>query len=237
MSGKLEKLRIKSFDNETYSGTPKGEYEVLFNPEKIIKKYEIEYEESQAQGTTAAPLRFKSIKPQEFDLEIIFDSTIVGYKKKTTNPSGPNQITEEEVEDVNSQVIRFKEVVFEYDGEAHDTPYLTITWGTFLFKGRMTGLDITYTLFKPDGTPIRAKANAKFKGSLDDEYRAQEAGDSSPDLTHIRIVQEGDTLPLMTYRIYGNPAYYLQVAEVNQLDDFRDLQAGETLIFPPLDKT
>ncbi|MGR9053652.1 MAG: LysM peptidoglycan-binding domain-containing protein, partial [Gammaproteobacteria bacterium] len=59
---------------------------------------------------------------------------------------------------------------------------------------------------------------------------------SSPDLTHARMVLAGDTLPLMTERIYGTSKYYLRIAQINGLDDFRNLKPGSMLVFPPLEK-
>lgn len=53
-------------------------------------------------------------------------------------------------------------------------------------------------------------------------------------MTHIRKVTAGDSLPLMTHRIYGDPNYYLQVAKVNGLVNFRRLASNLDLRFPPL---
>jgi len=57
---------------------------------------------------------------------------------------------------------------------------------------------------------------------------------SSPDLTHSRIVKNGDTLPLLSKEIYGSSSHYLWIAQQNQLDDFRNLTPGHRLFFPPL---
>ena len=66
--------------------------------------------------------------------------------------------------------------------------------------------------------------------------RAAREKKSSPDLTHERVVKEGDNLPLMTYRIYGDPKYYLEVARVNGLTNFRKLTPGQKIVFPPIEK-
>jgi nucleoid-associated protein YgaU len=77
---------------------------------------------------------------------------------------------------------------------------------------------------------------AKFKGFVEDNLRVARENNSSPDLTHVRMVKEGDTLPLMTYRIYGDPKYYLEVAKANKINNFRKLKTGDIIIFPPLTK-
>jgi len=77
----------------------------------------------------------------------------------------------------------------------------------------------------------------KFKSSIEEEKRASRENNSSPDLTHVRKVKAGDTLPLMCYRIYGDPKYYIQVAKVNGINNFRKLTAGTDIFFPPISKT
>jgi nucleoid-associated protein YgaU len=97
-------------------------------------------------------------------------------------------------------------------------------------------MDITFKLFSPDGKPLRATANAKFTGFIEDNLRTAIENNSSPDLTHVRIVTEGDTLPLMTHRIYGDSKYYLEVAKANRISNFRKLRVGQQIFFPPIEK-
>ena len=130
----------------------------------------------------------------------------------------------------------FKKAVFDYNGDQHKPNYLVISWGALLFKGILTDLSIEYKLFKSDGTPLRAVAKVKFISHIEAEKRAAAENNQSPDLTHVRMVKEGDTLPLMTHRIYGDPKYYLEVAKVNNLSNFRSLTPGTKLYFPPLAK-
>ena len=98
----------------------------------------------------------------------------------------------------------------------------------------MKSADITYTLFKSDGYPLRAKVKATFSENIEDTLRTAKEGKKSPDFTHQRIVKDGDTLPLMTYRIYGDDSYYLEVARINGLTNFRKLETGTIIQFPPL---
>ena len=84
---------------------------------------------------------------------------------------------------------------------------------------------------------MRATAKVTFKSSIEEEKRAAKEDRQSADLTHIRRVGAGDTLPLMCYRIYGDPKYYLEVAAINGLGDFRSLVPGTEIRFPPIDKT
>ena len=239
--GKLEKLRIIPCEEANYADLTidhPDAYEVMLNPETVTEKYEVKYTETTPPGSTSAELKFDKILPQTFDLNLVFDSTGI---LTDDNSLGTNLLSVEEPESVPDQITRFKSVVLKYVGEVHQPRYIALVWGATdedkLFKGRMTNLEINYTLFKPDGTPIRAKAKATFKESITIEDQNNEKKDNSPDLTHVRTVKEGDTLPLMTHRIYGDPKYYLEVARVNGLKNFRNLEVGSKIVFPPIDKS
>jgi nucleoid-associated protein YgaU len=75
-----------------------------------------------------------------------------------------------------------------------------------------------------------------FKEFKEEDLRVAEENNASPDLTHVRVVKDGDSLPLMCYRIYGDARYYMDVARTNGLVNFRSLTPGTKLVFPPFDK-
>ncbi len=237
MSGELIKLNIKAFSDEQFSDEiADGEFKTLLNPEKYSYKYQIEQNEDQAPGTSAAAPRFNRALPEDLELEFVFDRTgvITDYGAPGT---ADDKTYKDEGRGVIDDVEQFKKVVFDYNGEEHRPNYLIISWGTLLFKGTLAEMDLTFKLFKPDGTPLRAAARAKFKGFVEDNLRVAMENNSSPDLTHVREVKEGDTLPLMTYRIYGDSKYYLEVAKANNLLNFRKLKTGQRLFFPPIEKS
>lgn len=223
-TGKLEKMQIIAYSNADLSEDARvGEpFVAMINPESYALDYKVEYNEGQGQGTSASQQRFTVKKPEELTFEFLFDNTgIIDGKPR-------NNITDE----VNT----FRDLLVKYEGNAHEPKHFKLVWGDVLFKGRCTALNITYKLFNPDGTPIRALCKVSFKGSLEENLRAAKERRSSPDLTHYRKVKKGDTLPLLCYRIYGDSKYYMQVAAVNKLNNFRNIREGEDLFFPPVAK-
>lgn len=236
MSGELTKLKIKAFSDEQFSEeVADGEFRTLLNPETYMFKYKIEQNDDQASGTSASAPRFNRALPEDLELEFVFDRTgvLTDYGAAGTND---DKTFKDEGRGVIDDVEHFKKVVFDYNGEEHKPNYLIISWGTLLFKGSLAEMDITFKLFKPDGTPLRAVAKAKFKGFVEDNLRVAMENNSSSDLTHVREVKEGDTLPLMTYLIYGDSKYYLEVAKANRITNFRKLQVGRRIFFPPIEK-
>lgn len=217
-NGELVKFKIEAFREEDYSGSPVDTFEVMFNPNNYARKYEVEYHERQGAGDTGSPQVYGKIKPQEYNFEFLFDGT----------GAAADQV------DVHEKIKHFLEVTGKNDGDIHRPRYLKLTWGKLLVKCVLKSAEISYVLFKPDGSPLRAKLRALFSENIEDTLRVAEEGNNSPDLTHVRTVQEGDTLPLMAHRIYGDPGYYLQIAEINELKNYRRLETGQRLFFPPL---
>ncbi|WP_428667708.1 CIS tube protein [Runella sp.] len=233
MAGKLEKMLILAFkDSKEAESGGKDQadafFETLINPESYTLDYKLKFSESQGQGTSGKQLKYEYTEPEEITFEFLFDNTgIIDGKPRP---------------DVAEDLQRFREVLIDYKGDAHEPRHFKLVWGAGLsnkgiFKGRVTEVSITYKLFSPDGKPLRAVAKVKFKASIEEMKRAAKENKQSPDLTHLRTVKAGDTLPLLCYRIYGDSKYYLQVARINQLSNFRRLIPGQQLVFPPIEKT
>ncbi|WP_132056074.1 CIS tube protein [Pseudocnuella soli] len=227
--GELKKVKIYAYTNidmaDSHLAQVEGianPYTALINPETYTVDIKYEFQNSQGQGTTGGQQQFKVKYPEEMSFDFLFDNTgIIDGKPKP---------------DIADDIAQFKKFLMDYDGNIHEPRFFKLVWGTDLFKGRCSGLNIAYKLFNPDGAPIRALCKVTLKEATEEERRVLEQHDRSPDLTHYRVVKKGDTLPWMCYNIYGDPRYYLQVAAANQLSNFRNLVVGDELFFPPVEK-
>lgn len=229
----LTKVKIEAFNKNDFTGKI-GEFELPINPEQFTQSFKVENDRSQAQGSQGNDPKFKYTRPEELKLDFTLDGTGVVPVK-----ANPGEFHRNFLE----QLQAFLNVVYTMDGETHRPNFLRLLWGNFSFNNRngfdcvLSDLQINYTLFAPDGTPLRAKLSATFLSYTELERRLREENRRSPDVTHMRKVMAEDTLPLMTYRIYNDPAYYLQVAKANGLVNFRHLATNTDLRFPPLEKT
>jgi hypothetical protein len=224
----VEKVEITAYNNQDLAESHKvsdagvNPFIALINPETYALDYKVEFTEGQGHGTSAAQQRFNFKKPDEMSFEFLFDNTgIIDNKPK------PH---------IRDDIENFKKLLLEFDSESHEPRHFKIVWGPFMFKGRCSALTITYKLFNADGFPIRAVCKTTFKGSIDETLRVATENRHSPDITHYRIVKSGETLPWLCYLVYGDSKYYLQIASVNDLTDFRNLQQGQELFFPPIVK-
>ena len=219
----MEKLKIIAH-NDPEMQTQVGEFILPVNPEQYAQKFQVKYDGKVAPGATGVASPFKSSAPEELRLDFTFDGTdtIYGYVHKGKT--------------VTVQIQEFKDVVYVLDGEIHQPRFLKVFGTNINFPCILSDLQITYTLFKPDGTPLRAKISATFMNFKEVHRRVSEENKNSPDLTHIRPVNDGDKLALMAFRIYKDTKYYLEVAKVNGLTNFRQLRTGQDVIFPPIEK-
>jgi len=223
VSGGLNKLKITAYSDGDFKKQVGDPFLVTINPQKYSHGYKIKYTDPQAQGSSGGSPNFNKVPSESVSFELVFDGT--GVVPPPTPSAAP---------DVGKQVDAFKALIFGYDGQIHSTKFLVLAWGTLLFKCRMTELKLDYTLFKPDGAPLRATATASFVGYNDEAELALQANKSSPDLSHLVTVKAGDTLPLLCWDVYGTSAYYVQVARANGLSGFRYIPPGTRLLFPPL---
>lgn len=234
MSGKLEKLIIEPFTDADCENPKEGveSYTALINPDQIVMDTKVEYETPESGGGSGDQQIFAGIKSPKFNLKLLFDST--GTLLTNGTASAGASPKREKPKAVHDQIEAFRKVTNYFHGEEHEPSYVRITWGGVIFKGRLETLKITYTLFSPAGLPIRATGDAGFIGSLDPHTKSKKDNKQSPDLTHVRVVKKGETLPLMCDRIYRDSSRYLEVARVNKLSNYRKLQPGQKLFFPPI---
>jgi hypothetical protein len=203
------------------TGFPVGiPFLAMFNPEQIAIKEGVCWTASIAHGSAGSDLHYDKTLPRTFTLELTVDGTGVN----TNGAKIP----------VTAQVALFRAATTGVKGMLHKPAFLLVQYGLFICTCVLNTSTVTYTMFDLAGLPIRAKISADFTERVVPTLSNILGMLSSPDLTHHVMVKEGDTLPLMTYQVYNNQDYYLQVARVNKLKNFRKLKAGETLVFPPI---
>jgi hypothetical protein len=219
-TGNLSKLQIISYKDDRFQQKDQS-ISVPVNPDKYSRSIKIEYNQEQEQGTQGNNPPYTKTPPEELQFEFLYDGTGVVAGSKN----------------IQESIETLKKTVYKIEGDIHRPNFLKLLWGDLSFNCVLKELKIDYTLFKPDGTPLRAMVSATFMHVVDEKRRSAEQGKNSPDLTHVRYVKEGDTLPLMSHKIYGDASLYIQVARYNRLTTFRNLKPNMAIVFPPIDKT
>lgn len=217
----MDKLSIESL-------TTGKKFTAMLNPENFTITYSNQSGDCEKESETTTASGKKQNKKiieltQTFTFTLILDGT---GAIPTGNEWSPTFVQE--------QLELLQSMLVDYKGDIHATDLLIIQWGDYFFQGQITSLSITCNLFDDKGNPLRASIPLTFKAYQEWEDALEDYKDKSPDLTHIRTVQAGDTLPLMCYKIYKDASYYVQVAKSNQLNSIMDIKPGQRLYFPPL---
>ena len=229
-TGQLIKVLIHAYEDEAFqtkSGLSPNPISLPVNPESFTQNFKIALNQQQGQGNQSTNSDYKGTKPEELKFDFIFDgtNTIEGYKYNGDDHS------------VKAQLDIFMNTVYNMNGEIHRPHFLQVQWGEFMFPCILSNLDLNYTLFQPNGDPLRIKVNATFLNYVAQKERVAREKRRSPDLTHVRLVKGGDRLDLMTSKIYKDSQFVTQIAKANGLTTFRKIKPGIELVFPPLDKT
>ena len=114
-------------------------------------------------------------------------------------------------------------------------PYVTFKWGGNKqlddFWGFLKQVQVNYTVFRRDGTPVQAKVDITIEGEqepLEGQNPTSHAANSRK--THTVI--EGETIQSVAYNELGRPTYWRAIAELNGIDDPLRLPSGTILLIP-----
>ena len=228
---KLEKMRIEAYKKVGRSIADKAtpaRLELMFNPASFDEEHALNYQGATRRSinSSATPAKYTYTPPVKLKLVFVLDGTGVDHYFKFQHLRAGAS--------VSKQIETFKKLCWHMNGATHEPHFLILRWGRLAINCRLEKLGITYKLFDKGGDPLRAELAVEFLRDDSAATIARAEGKSSPDLTHVRIVKSGDTLPLLCKEIYGSSMHYLQVARDNALDDFRSLTPGQRLSFPPL---
>jgi len=190
-----------------------------FNPKEYSIQKSAEWKRSNTKGAKQASVpEFTGSQPRSLSLELFFDAT------------------DSKTGDVSKQV----EALFEclvplpstLSKQKPSPPFVRFCWGDKVhFTAYLKSVNAKYTLFRPDGTPIRATASVTLEEIPSD---AGKQNPTSGGLASLRghTVVAGDSLASIAYREYGAPAHWRALAEANGIDDPLRLRPGARLLVP-----
>lgn len=217
-------IQACSLDSNGSPTADGSKFETMINPESYKKEHAINYNKDKVLGKLAPELKFNNYNEEKISFDFVIDGT--GVSDAINMVSSPRAVKE--------QIKDLKDIAYTYDGSMHQPKPVKLSWGPMSFFGRLTSMGVNYTLFKPDGSPLRAKVNLAFSEYVNRVEESKRASRSSPDLSHTRVVKAGDTLPLLCHEIYRDSSLYPYIARANNLTDFRNMAPGTRLSFPPI---
>ncbi len=126
----------------------------------------------------------------------------------------------------------------EEDSDPPQPPQCKFEWGDFTdsdflsFKAVVSNLQVNYTYFLANGTPIRADVDITFKEP--DDVTGGTNPTSRSEARKVWTVVQGQTLDWIAFKEYGDASAWRHIARANNLLNPRALRPGTVLRLPPL---
>jgi hypothetical protein len=193
-----------------------------FNPTEYSLSKSNEWKYEPVTGTSFTEPEFSGGQPRQLELSLLFDQSFPPYSL-TVRAATAALMDAMEVPDGTSG-----------GSPTSVPPFITFQWGALLFKGACTSLTCAYKLFRPDGEPIRADVKLTLKQAAE-TVRGQNPTTRAQAGSSMHTVQDGDTLPSISYGAYGDATKWRLIAEHNGVDNPLHLRRGTTLALPALE--
>lgn len=224
----MKKATLKLYDSQpSGSGAKPGDYrdsvDFQFNPKEVTIQKGATWERKPAQSAaTAAPAAFTGPGPCKLTVEMFFDAT------ETTDGS-----VVPAVEGLFACCVPTKESL---SAKKPSPPLVVLQWGTVSsFPAFVTSVSAKYTLFRGDGTPIRALCSVSME-EMPGDPPGQNPTSGSREVRRVHRMVTGDSLSSVAFAEYGDPTRWRALAAFNDIDDPMRLRTGAVLLLPSLEE-
>jgi hypothetical protein len=210
-------------------------YQVQYNPTELSFDKQVQLAEIGIPGLDAPLQQFIRGQAEKLTVELFYDTTEDG------TGAGAKSVTTET--DKIFQLIRS-------NPERHAPPIVTFFWGKHFpgdsleeemgnqrrtsFTGLIESLRQKFTLFSPQGVPLRATLSLVLREYRTLEQQLRELKPGSPDRTHSHVLRGGETLSAVAAALWDRPEEWRRIADENGIDDPRRLVPGTFLTIPVL---
>jgi hypothetical protein len=192
----------------------------MFNPFEYAVSKTNTYKEERQNRSDVPSFEFEKAGPQTLQLSLVFD----------TFESG------DDVSLKTKKLWKLMESKTRRSGNRNrkvPPPEVAFEWGVFRFVAVITQMTQKFTLFKSDGTPVRATVEVTFTQHKDlNDYPNQNPTSGGGDIERVWQVIAGDRIDTIAHEVYGDATRWRTIAEYNQLDNPLQLRSGQQLIIP-----
>ena len=195
-----------------------AEIEFQFNPKQVSITKTASWQPATSKRPSAA--EFKSLGACTMTLEMFLDATgtrDAGVVKAVEKLFACCSPTSESME-----------------GENPSPPLVVLKWGPVSsFQAYITSVSAVYSLFSPEGMPIRATCTLSLT-EMPGGLPGQNPTSGSDAVRRVHRMVAGDTLASVAYGEYGDPARWRSLAAWNGVDDPMRVPVGAVLLLPTL---
>ena len=210
-------------------------YDVQFNPTELTFDKQTQLAEIGIPGLDAPLQQFIRGSAEKLTLELFCDSTDDGIG------IGAKSVTRET--DKFYQLVKIVPIL-------HAPPVVTFSWNDEFpgnrvdlewgshrrtsFTGVAESVRQRFTMFSPEGVPLRATVTLVLREWRPIEQQLDELNLHSPDRTQSHRLGIGETLSALATRYYERASEWRRIADENEIEDPRRLVAGRVLTVPSI---
>jgi hypothetical protein len=210
-------------------------YDVQFNPTELTFDKQAQLAEIAIPGLDAPLQQFIRGNAEKLTLELFCDTTDQGIGLKAMS--------------VTSETDKFYQLV-KIVPTLHAPPVVTFSWNNEFpgnrvgeswgshrrtsFTGVAESVRQRFTMFSPEGVPLRATVTLVLREWRPIEQQLDELNLHSPDRTQRHRLAAGETLSALAARYYERTSEWRRIADENEIEDPRRLVAGLLLTIPSI---
>lgn len=218
--GNLVPAKIYEVDKKGNPDGGGGSVSCMFNPYEYSVSKSNAYNEKPKNSANTPQGEFFKSGAQTLKLVLLFDT----YEADTDVSLETNKLW---------KFMTSKSQKGDKPNEKIAPPQVAFEWGVFKFVSYITAMTQKFTLFKKDGTPVRASVDITFTQYTDtNDYPNQNPTSGGGPIDRVWRVIAGDRLDLIAAQLYDDASKWRLIAEYNKLTNPLDLRPGMTLRIP-----
>lgn len=200
----------------------------LFNPKEFSVEKSNQYAEVNIPGLSSPVFQFVRGNARSVTMDLFFDT----YEEGTDVRIFTDRITGWDAGSMFSSLPGSAKGLMDIDSELHAPPVCLFVWGAFIFQCIIERASKRFTMFLPEGVPVRATLSVTLKEYREVDEQVKEIAFQSADLTKRWIVKRGDSLWSIAAKEYGDPADWRLIANANNIENPRIMNPGKELVIP-----
>lgn len=201
---------------------------VMYNPEELKLEQGNTFAEVGVPGLGTPPVQYVRGKSRTLSMELFFDSYAAGT----------------DVRSATALIVG----LLDKDPQQLAPPVLLFSMGRLQFQCVLVDAGQRFTMFAPDGTPVRSTLSVRFQEyvRLEVELR-QGLYFGSPTVSAVvnaagavigvsrvvHVISAQDTLSGLAASYLGDPAQWRLIADANHIEDPFGLTVGQSVVIPP----
>lgn len=200
----------------------------LFNPKELSVEKSNQFAEVNIPGLSSPVFQFVRGNARSVTMDLFFDT----YEEGTDVRIFTDRITGWDAGSMFSSLPGVAKGLMDIDSDLHAPPVCLFIWGAFVFQCIIERASKRFTMFLPEGIPVRATLSVTLKEYREVDIQVKELDLHSPDVTKRWTVKQGDTLWSIAVNEFGNPADWKIIADANGIDNPRTIKPGTDLVIP-----